>query len=143
MASLQIEGMNEMIHAMSKLDLFDDEMKQELLYAAGDIAVREIWERVRTSEFDFGGYKNKIKYSKKIKRDKNNLPYVTVTVSGKNANGVRRNLIVFVMNYGRSKEYGQIVGTYFWNRGSEEAIPKIKQEFEKVINEKLRERGLL
>lgn len=65
MASLQIEGMNEMIHAMSKLDLFDDEMKQELLYAAGDIAVREIWERVRTSGFDFGGYKNKIKYSKK------------------------------------------------------------------------------
>ena len=142
MASLQIEGMNEMIHAMSKLDLFDDEMKQELLYAAGDIAVREIWEMVRTSGFDFGGYKNKIKYSKKIKRDKNDLPYITVTVSGKNANGVRRNLIVFVMNYGRSKEHGQIVGTYFWNRGSEEASQKIKQEFEKIINEKLRERGL-
>ena len=40
------------------------------------------------------------------------------------------------------KEYGQIVGTYFWNRGSEEASQKIKQEFEKIINEKLRERGL-
>ena len=42
MASLQVEGMNEMIHALSKIDLFDDEMQQELLYAAGDIAIREI-----------------------------------------------------------------------------------------------------
>lgn len=142
MASLQVEGMNEMIHALSKMDLFDDEMQKELLYAAGDIAIREIWERVRTSGFNFEGYKNKIKYSKKIKRDKNDLPYITVTVSGKNENGVRRNLIVFVLNYGRAKEHGQIVGTYFWNRGSDAATPMIRQEFEKIINEKLRERGL-
>lgn len=143
MANLQVEGMNEMIHAIAEMDLFDTEMQQELLYAAGDIAVRELWERVRTSGFDFGGYKNKIKYSKKIKRDKNDLPYITVTVSGKNEHGVRRALIVFVANYGRAKAYGEIVGTYFWTRGSQAVSQEVQKEFEKIINEKLRERGLL
>ena len=142
MASLHVEGMNEMVHALAKADLFDEEMKKELLYAAGDIMVRELWEWIRTSGFNFAGYKNKIKYSKKITWDKNGLPYITVTVSGKNENGVRRAVIVFVMNYGRSKEYGQITGTYFWTRGSEAAAQKIKQEFEKIINQRLQERGL-
>lgn len=143
MANLQITGLNETIQTLKGMAMFDDDMQRELLYAAGDIVARELWERARTSGFDFGGYKNKIKYSKKIKRDKNDLPYITVTVSGKNEHGTRRATIVFVANYGRSKEYGEIKATYFWTRGSETAGKLVAKEFEKIINEKLRERGLI
>ena len=143
MASLQVEGMNEMIHALSKIDLFDDEMQQELLYAAGDIIVEELQKMVKASGFRTEAYASSVKYRKTIKRDKNGDPYISITAVGKNEHGPRRATVLFVLNYGRAKEYGQITGTYFWTKGVRNAQKRVNAELEKILTQKLKERGLL
>mgnify|MGYP000923605202 CR=1 FL=1 len=143
MASLQVEGMNEMIHALSKMDLFDDEMQQELLYAAGDIIVEELQNAVRASGFRTEAYASSVKYRKTIKQDKNGDPYITITAVGKNEHGTRRATVLFVLNYGRHEQYGKIEGTYFWTKGVRNAKKRVDAELEKILTQKLKERGLL
>ena len=68
---------------------------------------------------------------------------MTITAVGKNEHGTRRATVLFVLNYGRAKEYGQITGTYFWTKGVRNAQKRVNAELEKILTQKLKERGLL
>ena len=128
---------------LQKASAFDDETQQELLYAAGDIIVEELQNAVRASGFRTEAYASSVKYRKTIKQDKNGDPYITITAVGKNEHGTRRATVLFVLNYGRGAEYGKINGTYFWTKGVRSAQKRVNAELEKILTQKLKERGLL
>lgn len=143
MASISITGVDELMATLQKANVFDEDMQQELLYAAGDIIVEELQKMVKTSGFQTEEYESSVKYRKTIKRDKNGDPYISITAVGKNEHGTRRATVLFVLNYGRAKEYGQITGTYFWTKGVRNAQKRVNAELEKILTQKLKERGLL
>lgn len=143
MAKISFSGTDELMATLQKANVFDDEMQQELLYAAGDIIVEELQKMVKTSGFQTEAYASSVKYRKTIKRDKNGDPYISITAVGKNEHGTRRATVLFVLNYGRAKEYGQITGTYFWTKGVRNAQKRVNAELEKILTQKLKERGLL
>lgn len=143
MAKISFSGTDELIATLQKADAFDDETQQELLYAAGDIIVEELQKMVRSSGFRTEAYASSVKYRKTIKQDKNGDPYITITAVGKNEHGTRRATVLFVLNYGRAKGYGQITGTYFWTKGVRNAQKRVNAELEKILTQKLKERGLL
>jgi hypothetical protein len=143
MAKISFSGTDELMATLQKANMFDDEMQQELLYAAGDIIVEELQKMIRSSGFRTEGYASSVKYRKTIKQDKNGDPYITITAVGKNEHGTRRATVLFVLNYGRAKEYGQITGTYFWTKGVRNAQKRVNAELEKILTQKLKERGLL
>mgnify|MGYP006983551760 CR=1 FL=1 len=143
MANISITGVDELMATLQKANVFDEDMQQELLYAAGDIIVEELQKMVKTSGFQTEAYASSVKYRKTIKRDKNGDPYISITAVGKNEHGTRRATVFFVLNYGRAKEYGQITGTYFWTKGVRNAQKRVNAELEKILTQKLKERGLL
>lgn len=143
MAKISFSGTDELMATLQKANAFDDETQQELLYAAGDIIVEELQKMVKASGFRTEAYASSVKYRKTIKRDKNGDPYISITAVGKNEHGTRRATVLFVLNYGRAKEYGQITGTYFWTKGVRNAQKRVNAELEKILTQKLKERGLL
>ena len=143
MAKISFSGTDEIMATLQKANVFDDEMQQELLYAAGDIIVEELQKMVKASGFRTEAYASSVKYRKTIKRDKNGDPYISITAVGKNEHGTRRATVLFVLNYGRAKKYGQITGTYFWTKGVRNAQKRVNAELEKILTQKLKERGLL
>ena len=143
MANISITGVDELMATLQKANVFDEDMQQELLYAAGDIIVEELQKMVKASGFQTEAYASSVKYRKTIKRDKNGDPYISITAVGKNGNGTRRATVLFVLNYGRAKEHGQITGTYFWTKGVRNAQKRVNAELEKILTQKLKERGLL
>lgn len=143
MAKISFSGTDEIMATLQKANVFDDEMQQELLYAAGDIIVEELQKMVKASGFRTEAYASSVKYRKTIKQDKNGDPYITITAVGKNEHGTRRATVLFILNYGRAKEYGQITGTYFWTKGVRNAQKRVNAELEKILTQKLKERGLL
>lgn len=143
MANISITGVDELMATLQKANVFDEDMQQELLYAAGDIIVEELQKMVKASGFQTEAYASSVKYRKTIKRDKNGDPYISITAVGKNEHGTRRETVLFVLNYGRAKGYGQITGTYFWTKGVRNAQKRVNAELEKILTQKLKERGLL
>ena len=143
MANISITGVEELMATLQKANVFDENMQQELLYAAGDIIVEELQKMVKASGFQTEVYASSVKYRKTIRRDRNGVPYISITAVGKNEHGTRRATVLFVLNYGRAKEYGQITGTYFWTKGVRNAQKRVNAELEKILTQKLKERGLL
>ena len=143
MANISITGVDELMATLQKANVFDEDMQQELLYAAGDIIVEELKKMVKASGFQTEAYASSVKYRKTIKRDKNGDPYISITAVGKNEHGTRRATVLFVLNYGRAKEHGQITGTYFWTKGVRNAQKRVNAELKKILTQKLKERGLL
>lgn len=143
MAKISFSGADELMATLQKASAFDDETQQELLYAAGDIIVEELQNAVRASGFRTEAYASSVKYRKTIKQDKNGDPYITITAVGKNEHGTRRATVLFVLNYGRGAEYGKINGTYFWTKGVRSAQKRVNAELEKILTQKLKERGLM
>lgn len=142
MANISITGADELITKLQKASEFDDEMHKDLLYAAGDIIVEELQKAIKTSGFHTEAYASSVKYRKTIKQDKNGDPYITITAVGKNEHGTRRATVLFVLNYGRREEYGKIEGTYFWTKSVRAAGKRANKEIEKLLEQKLKERGL-
>lgn len=143
MANISITGADELMATLQKENVFDEDLQQELLYAAGDIIVEELQKMVKASGFQTEAYASSVKYRKTIKQDKNGDPYITITAVGKNEHGTRRATVLFVLNYGRSAEYGKINGTYFWTKGVRSAQKRVNAELEKILTQKLKERGLM
>ena len=143
MANISITGVDELMATLQKANVFDEDMQQELLYAAGDIIVEELQKMVKASGFQTEAYASSVKYRKTIKRDKNGDPFISIPAVGKNEHGTLRATDLFVLNYGRAKEYGQITGTYFWTKGVRNAQKRVNAELEKILTQKLKERGLL
>ena len=144
MASFDVDfsSMDSMIKSLEDLDLFDEGMQTKMLNAGADKLMETIREEANRSGFQLKRISSKLSKGRKIKKDKNGNFYTTVTVSGKNERGERNATVAFVMNYGRSEEYGKIHGSYYWTRAvnrTEKTVPGVCED---IVTEELKERGL-
>ena len=142
MAKFETSGLDKMMATLQDVDVLDEATIKEMMDAAGEILVAEIKKRVAQSGFATEDYVKSIKATK-IKRNKYDEPYIQVTSVGKNKHGVRRAAVLFVLNYGRGAGYGKINGTYFWTKGVRSAQKRVNAELEKILTQKMKERGLL
>lgn len=143
LASISFDGMDDLVKAMSQLDLFDEQTQTKLL-TAGTAHLRSVIEEEGTrSGQDVKRMLTKLSKPRKAKKDKDGNYYMTVTVSGKNDRGERNATVLFVLNYGRSEPFGKIHGSYFWTRAVQRSQRDILPIYEKIINEELEERSLV
>lgn len=142
MANIKIEGMDELILTLQKADIFDEETQKEMLNAGANITIANISDEMIKSRFSIGHLTTKLTKTK-IKKNKYGEPQIGVTAKGKNAYGTRNATILFVLNYGRSKKYGEIIGDYFWTKGVRKSEKEIQKRLEEITKEKLKERGLI
>lgn len=142
MADVEFSGVEDMIKVLAGADLYTEEIQQELLYAGGDEVCRCMRDEMTRSGFDLAEVAKHVEYKRKIRKDRYDNRYVTVTVTGTNAKGVSNAVIAFVLNYGRRKKYGEIIGSHFWNRGWEKGESAAIAAVEKAAAKKLEEKGL-
>ena len=143
MANLSVSGIDELIAAMQKADIFDEATQTELL-AAGSEHLRDvIREEVVRAPYNLKFVSQKLTKQRKAKKDKNGNYYMSVSVSGKNERGERNATVAFVLNYGRIEAYGKIPGSYFWTRAGKRSENTVVPVYEAIITEKYKERGLI
>lgn len=143
MARIDITGTEELAAALRDAGGLDSETEAELLDAAGEILTDELQKATRESGFETAHYAQHIKRRAGIRRTKVGDPYVSVGVTGNNVHGTRRALVLFVLNYGRSKKRGKIDGTLFWTNAAKKAEKLATERVEAILTKKMQERGLL
>lgn len=134
-------SVSDLIQALEKADLFDEESQSRLLEAGSKALIDQIDTETRRSQYNLAWISPKLKAGK-IKKNKNGEYYVTVTVNGKNTRGERLATIAFVFNYGRQKKYGEIKGQYFWTRAVKQTEKILPQIYEREVTNILQERGI-
>lgn len=143
MASFEVsDDLNQLWKSLNDLGLYDEDTEEEILVGCGDILVKKIKE-LFTNDWKTMETFSHVTCKPKIKKGKDGIPYVTVTVTGTRADGERYGTVAFVLNYGRKEKYGHIEGSHFWNRAIEKTEAEMQQHMEEVINRKLREKGLI
>ena len=143
MADFTISGLGEVIKSLSNADLYDDDTQAEILYSVGNVVVDSITEEMNKSRFDLKRISKKVKYTKKIRKDKEGNSNIVVTVYGNNSRNARNATVAFVLNYGRQEKYGLIKGGHFWTAGALKAQQKAPAIVEEIAETKLKERGLI
>ena len=134
------------IDALENNGLFDEETKQDMLWRGAYI----MYDLARAGLKDSGHmatgdtFKN-IYFKKKMSVGKDGVPYIWVTIKGKDAHGQRYAVKGFVLNYGRSawSGHGQVQPSYFWTLARLAAEPKILELWRKIAEIKLKEKGLI
>lgn len=145
MASFDVEtgSMDEFVSFLQSQGLFSEDMQEKLLTAGADQLQAEIRTQANRAPYQLQRISSKLSRSRKIKKDKNGNYYMTVTVSGKNEKGERNATVAFVLNYGRSKQFGKISGSYFWTKAVNKTERTILPTYERIVNQELSERGLI
>lgn len=145
MASFDVEtgSMDEFVSFLQSQGLFSEDMQEKLLTAGADQLQAEIRTQASRAPYRLQRISSKLSRSRKIKKDKNGNYYMTVTVSGKNEKGERNATVAFVLNYGRSKQFGKISGSYFWTKAVNKTERTILPTYERIVSKELSERGLI
>lgn len=145
MASFDVEAgsMDEFVSFLQAQGLFSEDMQEKLLTAGAEQLQAEIRTQANRTPYRLQRINSKLSRSRKIKKDKNGNYYMTVTVSGKNEKGERNATVAFVLNYGRSKQFGKISGSYFWTKAVNKTERTILPTYERIVNKELSERGLI
>lgn len=143
MAEFEVSSMDELIRAMQDFDLFTDDVQDKLISAGADTLMATIREEAQRSGQDLQRITGKLTKGRVLKKDKNGNRYRVVSISGNNSRGERNGTVAFVLNYGRSEEYGRIEGSYFWTRAVKRTKNSLLPVYEKIINEELTERSLI
>lgn len=133
--------MFDVIQALQKADLFDEESQTRLLKIGSSSLIEQIDAEARRSQYNLKFISPKLKAGK-IKKNKNGDYTVTVTVNGKNPAGERLATIAFVFNYGRQKKYGEIKAQYFWTRAVKQTEKIVPQLYEREVTKIFQERGI-
>lgn len=124
MAQLDIkeaqDGIQEAIRQLQKADLFTDENLKPILSTGTAIMLSSVKSAFvasghnNRSERRTGGTFQHFTQARKVSRDKRNVPYMYVTISGKDSRGQRYGTKGFVLNYGR-RTGGRIPADYYWS----------------------------
>lgn len=144
MASILLTGgTGEIVRALENADLFDDAAATRLLDRGAEIFIDNMQQEMRSVPYRLGTIIDKVKKKGgKLKHDKAGRPYVTVTINGKNSQGVRNAVIAFVLNYGRSEEYGKIESTHFLAKAKLKTAAQLPAAYSEVAAQIYKERGL-
>ena len=118
--NIAMDGIQETIRRLQKADLFTDENLKAIL----SVGVETMYSSVR-SAFVKAGHDNTrprrtgetlrhFTKARKVSRDKKGVPYMYVTISGKDARNQKYATKGFVLNYGR-RTGGKIKADYYWS----------------------------
>lgn len=136
--------MVEFIRKLEDADMYNMEDVRDFLYAGADIFVEEAKLAAEGAGHRKSGLMIENIYRKQKITYKNGGYRVMASVLGKDkSNGSRNAVKAFVLNYGRSKEYGFIPGSHFWNEAKLSATPKIYEAWQRIYTEKLQQKGLI
>lgn len=141
--NVDYSSMDSLISSLSKLDLFDDEMQEKLLGAGASSLMDAITEEAARAPYDLKFLSGRLRKSRKVKKGKDGTNYIEVFVSGKNSDKQQYTTIAFVLNYGRSKRFGEIPGSFFWTRAVRRTQKTVFEDYEDVVTETLKERKLI
>lgn len=143
MANFTSSGVDATIRALERANLFDDDAAERLLERGSELFVGTVQREMERAPYRLGSILRKVaRKGRKIKRDKNGDPFVTVTINGKNKRGERYAAVAFVLNYGRRKEFGEIAPAHFWTRAKQQTAEALPQAYAAAAEEIYRERGL-
>ena len=131
----------QLIRNLELLGLYDNDTQKEVLTGCGEILVKKIKELFSSDWKTMETFQHVV-LKPKINRDRNGVPYVTVTVKGTREDGVRYATVAFVLNYGRREEYGHIAGSHYWNRAIEVTEEEMTQLIEEIVTRKIHEANL-
>lgn len=143
MAEFQVDGLTELIQKLESDGLYSDEVAGEILFAQADEMKSETQKEMQKSPYDLDRISKKVGYTKKVKTDKDGVKYVTVSIKGKNERGERNATVAFVLNYGRSAQYGAIRGGHFWTRANQRVQKRALAIAEKKAEEYYKSKGLI
>lgn len=143
MAKFNSSGVTDVLRALEKADLFDDDAAGQLLGRGAELFVENVRNEMRSAPYRLGRILDKVRRKGgKPKRDKEGRPYVTVTINGRNARGERNAAVAFVLNYGRSEKYGRIEPAHFWTRAKQQTAEQLPGAYAEVVTHIYEERGL-
>ena len=143
MAEFEVDGLTALIQALEQDGLYTDEVAGDILFEMADEMKDEVQTEMQKSPYDLSRISRKVGYTKKVKTNKDEVKYVTVSIKGTNERGERNAAVAFVLNYGRSEEYGAIQGSYFWTRASEHMKKRVLDIAEKKAEQYYKSKGLI
>ncbi len=146
MASFQpssSDSVENAIQSLKKANLFDDDIVSSMLTVGSEMMVQSV-----KSAFVDSGHNNitrprrtgetfrHISKSKSVKKDKNGVPYMEVTVTGKDRRNQRYGTKAFVLNYGRRKG-GKIPADYYWSDAVKNTRERVSSAMAEVARQKI------
>ena len=144
MAEIATDGLREAIRQLEKADLYSDENIKAMLNAGAEIMMRDVKSAFVQSGHNRPGVDRRtgetfrhITRSRTVKRDKNGIPYMQITLNGKDSRGQRYGTKAFVLNYGRRKG-GRIAGDYYWSNAVKNAWKTANDAMSDVAAQKLK-----
>ena len=143
MAEFEVDGLTALIQALEQDGLYTDEVAGDILFEMADEMTDEVQTEMQKSPYDLSQISRKVGYTKKVKTNKDEVKYVTVSIKGTNERGERNATVAFVLNYGRSEEYGAIQGSYFWTRANEHMKKRVLDIAEKKAEQYYKSKGLI
>lgn len=144
MAQFESDGITEAIRQLERANLFTDENVRDMLKTGIDIMQSAV-----KSAFVQAGHNNPsrprrtgetfrhISKSRSVKKDKDGVPYMQVTINGKDRRGQRYGTKAFVLNYGR-RTGGKIAADYYWSNAVKATYPKANAAMSDVAAKKLK-----
>ena len=138
------DNITEVIRRMEKADLFTDENLKEMLTVGADIMLDAV-----KSAFVETGHNNisrkrrtgetyrHITKTRSVKKDKHGVPYMQVTINGKDSRSQRYGVKGFVLNYGR-RTGGKITADYYWSNAVKNAWQRVNDAMAEVAERKLK-----
>ena len=143
MAEFRSSGVDGTIRALRQADLFDEDAVGRLLERGSGLFVETVRREMERAPYRLGSILKRVaRKGKKVRRDKNGDPFVSVTISGTNPRGQRFAAVAFVLNYGRRKEFGEIAPAHFWDRAKLQTAEALPQAYAETAEEIYQERGL-
>ena len=143
MAELEVDGLAELVRQLESADLYSDECAGKMLRDMAEDFESNVGKNMRSTRYDIAHMIKEVGHKKKIKTDKDGSKYVTVSIKGKNNHGERNATIVFVLNYGRQKEFGYIPPGHFWDAAAQQTSNNAQKIAENAANDYLKKKGLI
>ena len=125
---IALDGIQEAIRQLNQADLFTDDNLQAIL----SVGVDEMYKSVHSAFIEAGHQNTKPRRTgetlrhftkaRKVSRDKKGVPYMYVTISGKDSRQQKYAVKGFVLNYGRKsrnlwkRRGGAIKADHYWNQ---------------------------
>ena len=138
------DNITEVIRQMERANLFTDENVKDLLAVGANIMLDSV-----KSAFVEAGHNNvsrarrtgetyrHIRKTSSVKKDKHGVPYMQVTISGKDSRKQRYAIKGFVLNYGR-RTGGKITPDYYWSNAVKNTWQRVNDAMADVAAKKLK-----
>ena len=146
MAKFELNGdpIANLIRKLDSFNVYDDQVAKEMLFSGGDIMTKNIKHAaIQAGHVDTGVMVKNIGYRKTVKKDRQGVKSITVTVFKTDHKGVRNAAKAFILNYGREAINGTIIGSHFWNRGRQKSEQQVIDKCTEITNKYIKEKGLI